>query len=365
VLIREMQDQFTLTRLSLGFAHVYLHQNRYEESKREAIDAIRRSEKINSTSLRRKAYLALYRVDSARKNYKEALDYYQKSQIMYDSIFSAEKSRQIIEIQEKYESEKKAREIEALQREMEKKQVQVIQHENRLYVVGSLLVVVLCVGAFTYWRLRINRERKAHEDLIQKHKEVIRAQEEVQEKISRELHDNIGQKLIGLKMNIEGAHLDGKNFQPEELALLDEITSDIRNTSHSLSPYTLQTEGLEFAIEKLLRTFFRNSIIRYSFEAFHLKGRYSYQTEINVYRIGQELLTNVIKHASANRVAVQLYENATHLVLIVEDDGKGIETPVNKGFGLRNIETRIKIINGVFHSESVAGKTTSTIRVPL
>lgn len=364
VLVNEVKDENLQAQLNIGLAYVYISVNRINEAEKEAHEGLARANKLHLSSIKAQAYDKLHRIDSIRGDYRESLINYKRAQDIKDSLFTIEKSKQIAEIEKKYEVEKKSKEIQELQREVEKKQAQVTQSKYRLYTLGSLLAALVLGFALVFLRARNKRESKEREEVIQKQKEVMLAQEEIQEKISRDLHDDIGQKMIALKMDMESNVLEKTALQMP-LTLLNEITSDIRNLSHALSPQVFQTDGLQTAFDKLLSNAFHNSSIQCSFEKFNLKSKYPYEIEINVYRIGQELIANILKHANARNVAVQLYENATHLILITEDDGKGFDASFEKGFGLGNIEARSRMLKGIFHYESAVGKTISTFRVPV
>jgi signal transduction histidine kinase len=364
VLAREIKEESALCELNIGIGFIYTMQKKLKKAEKETREGLERANRLGQPDYKAQAYSQLYRIDSTRGNFKDALLNYKKSEAITDSLYNFKSAQQISDIEKKYELERKTTEIQGLQLQVEKEQSQVAGAKYRLFAVTSLLLLVISLSVFIFFRIISQRKRNAQEDIIKKQKEVILAQENVQEKISRDLHDNIGQRMIVLKMNLESSY-EGIRVSAPVFSLLKEITTDIRDLSHSLSPYILQTEGLRSALDILLKTVFDNSSVEYTFESFNLQNTYPYEIEINLYRIGQELISNVLKHANADQVTMQLYESAAHLILIVEDDGNGMVSPLQKGFGIANIESRVKMLSGMFHFDSANGKTISTIRIPL
>lgn len=361
VLATETKNNFLLTQLHINYANSYLHLKNLKKSIDEAKSALTQSEKIGVPHLKAEAYKVMGKIDSVRGGYLEALENFKKSQSIADSVFNKEKSRQLIEIREKYEAEKKAREIQKLQHEIDKKKALVAQQKFQMYSLLGITAAVVSFVFLIYYGNKTKKERTLQTKLLQKHKEVIIAQEETYKKISRDLHDNIGQKMIALKMNIEAK----SDPPPDLMILIDEVTTDMRNMSHTLSPHILEADGLKAAFEGMLKSVFANFQGDHVFEAFHLKEKYPYEIEINIFRIAQELATNIVKHARANQVSVQLYENSNNLVLIFEDDGVGFDPQAQKGFGLRSVENRVQIVKGVFAIDISNGRTSSAIRIPL
>jgi len=113
---------------------------------------------------------------------------------------------------------------------------------------------------------------------------------------------------------------------------------------------------------------FQGSVIQSEFEAFGVDNRFDEKVELAVYRVAQELVNNIIKHAGAQKVSVQVFKNGAQLLLIVEDDGKGFdfETASNSGLGMLNMKGRLQTVQGKIHFEAgPQGGTVATIKVPI
>ena len=207
---------------------------------------------------------------------------------------------------------------------------------------------------------------------------MITGQENERRRIAREIHDGIGPLLSYSKLELDAfldEFVDHHNHLAEEKLLnirqtLDSITNDLRDLSHHLIPRLLEEFGLFSAFSSLttrLGTSVKSSVTFYC--NFGTELRFGPNLELNLYRCGQELINNAVKHAGASEILVQLIKHEHSLVLMVEDDGIGFD-PQNKkeeyrGIGLTNIETRVRTLNGEFLIESQDRRGTSaSIEIP-
>jgi signal transduction histidine kinase len=201
---------------------------------------------------------------------------------------------------------------------------------------------------------------------------VIEAQESERRRIARDLHDGVGQKLAGMRLLWE-ANIDNKSDNTAEQfssikKLMDQSVQEVRSISHQMMPKELEQFGLIAAIDQMLSEGVVKDTICWSFEHLNLTPRLDSAIELALFRITQELVSNIIKHANAKQVNVQLLKTNDHVVLMVSDDGKGM-TPVSdktRGIGMVNIESRATSLGGKVHVETALGKgTVTTIRIPL
>ena len=154
------------------------------------------------------------------------------------------------------------------------------------------------------------------------------------------------------------------------MQLLDEASVELRNISHNIMPVTLSKLGLVAGLKNLSNTISSNSGLQINFSAHDFQERLDEHTEISIYRVVLELINNVVKHAQANKVTIQLIRYPDHINLTVEDNGKGFDYPraleEKKGIGLGNIQSRVDYLKGVMNVDAVPGRgTTVIIDVPL
>lgn len=208
---------------------------------------------------------------------------------------------------------------------------------------------------------------------------IIAGQEKERRRIAREIHDGIGPLLSYSKLELDAfldEYEDLNNKVTEERLLnirqtLDSITNDLRDLSHHLIPRLLEEFGL-FSAFNNLSTKINNSIkskVEF-YSNIENEIRFDRDLELNLYRCGQELINNAVKHAKATEILVQLIKHEQSIVLMVEDDGVGFEQLKNNqddfGIGLTNIETRVRTLDGEFILESTGNKgTTASIELPL
>ena len=199
---------------------------------------------------------------------------------------------------------------------------------------------------------------------------MIEAEEKERSRIAKDLHDGIGQRLSALKMSL--ATYQKKQSNTGDEAHLAEIVegfhrsaNEVREISHKMMPRTLLEYGLIKATEELLSSCFKYTDIDPVFEHLDFDERLEEKLEIVVFRIIQELVTNILKHAEASTVKIQLIRLKHKINLVVEDNGKG-RTGRSDGHGLLNINTRVEMLQGVVNYESAAQQGfTAMITIPM
>jgi signal transduction histidine kinase len=201
---------------------------------------------------------------------------------------------------------------------------------------------------------------------------VVAGQELERQRLARELHDETGQALtsilLGLKA-IEEAD-NGQDVRQSVLELRElvvETLQDVRRLAVELRPTALDDFGLVAALQRLAETFAEQTGIRVHIEAALGDSRLPAETETALYRIVQEALTNVIKHAQAGTVSVVLTRKGDHVVAVIEDDGRGFdpEDMRDERLGLLGMRERIALVDGQLSVESRPGEgTTIAVEVP-
>lgn len=301
-------------------------------------------------------------------NYQKALEYFKRFHASKDSLRSAESRSDFNELLVQYESLEKEQKIA-------QQKAEILEGEKQLWL-SLTIFSLLSLGGIIYYIQRRQMQERRHQQEILTEKEkgmaaMISATESERKRISKDLHDGIGQKLSALKLGL--LHLKTSIKDQELKNDLNEISEEfsksaeeVRSISHQMMPRALMENGLISAIEDLCESSFKFSTINYSFDHHGLKSRYPESIEISLYRICQELLNNALKHAQANEIQLQLMEIKGKLILLVEDNGKGISSENTKGHGLMNIKSRIDYLKGTVNFEP--GPETgmlATITIPL
>jgi signal transduction histidine kinase len=223
------------------------------------------------------------------------------------------------------------------------------------------------------------QERRAGEERIKKLlRQLVHAQEEERRKIARELHDTLGQQLAALHVSIEiiSSKVDSEVSLKDDVErmrqIFNRLNSDVDFLAWELRPPLLDLLGLDAALESFVKEWSQQFGIAAAYQAVKMEGaRFGPEGEINLYRIFQEALQNIHKHAGATHVNVLLERHDGQAVLVIEDNGKGYTAAHeavgdDRGMGLTNMQERAALIGGEVEVETEAGAgTTIFVRVPL
>jgi len=233
------------------------------------------------------------------------------------------------------------------------------------------LSVIGSIGSFYRKRIqKLNKEKTQQEEFTKK---LIESQENERKRVAAELHDSLGQDLLIIKNK---ALVSIKKNEPdkllEQMNEISELTSatlnDVREISYNLRPYELDRLGLTKTIESMIERANSSTNINFIGNIDDIDKIFTPAAEINIYRIVQESLNNVIKHSEAQEVIVSVLKKGSEIVVNISDDGKGfdIRNMKRKGFGLKGIEERVRLLNGEFKIESQLGKKTDLkINIPI
>lgn len=202
---------------------------------------------------------------------------------------------------------------------------------------------------------------------------LVAGQEEERKRLSRELHDGLGQMLTAIKLQVEGldVRLTNSGVSDHNIPLLKNLISqtiqEARSISNNLMPSTLSDFGLMPALRILAEQHNRSAPGMVTLEADRrlmkpAAERLAQPVEITLYRVTQEALTNAIRHGKATHIGIHLFEKDQYLHLSISDNGAGFKTQrLNKephGQGVHNMHERVKLVNGTFKLTSVPGKGT-------
>lgn len=201
-------------------------------------------------------------------------------------------------------------------------------------------------------------------------KAMVATQEEERKRISRDLHDDVGTKLSALKLFVSSLYDKATRINNDEIKFLakssedfiTEAMQDVRQLLLNLSPTVLEEFGYTTAVEGLVNKINETHKINFKLVVFGMSGRLRKEYELVLYRLTQELINNVLKHAEANYVSLQIGRRDKKIILMIEDDGKGFDIDVHKsGYGLQNLYARTKLMHGSITIDSKPGNGTSVL----
>jgi len=325
------------------------------------------------------------------KNYKLA---YEFSTSYYNGLENAPKENSVSKTEQTYLIKK---DNEAIRQEMEsvneilKLQSEKAKAQKNAYLVLFISAIIIAIAIFFILQQRAKNlkalNEKNQELMASKEKEhnnrieqvltekevemleaVMNGMEKERTRIGQDLHDELGSILATTRLHFASMEdqIDQLNDTQQQqykkgIALIDQACDEMRNISHNMMSGLLQEYGLVIAIKDLAQSINDAGMITVNVIDSNLETRLPQETEVVIYRIIQELLSNILKHAQASEVTIQINRYNGDLGITVEDDGRGFDYHVSRqgnGMGLRNIERRVSALGGTWHVETSPGRGT-------
>ena len=235
-------------------------------------------------------------------------------------------------------------------------------------IAASLFVLLLVISVFFLFRIYLKRKNKL---LLEKERmniefeqTLLKSQLEIQEHtfnhISREIHDNIGQVLSLVRINLNTLKAPG---DLEKLELMDDLMgkaiTDLRNLSHSLDADLIRNNGWMMPVTKLLADLEKTGKFKTFIEQDENLPALGNDKPIILFRMIQEVINNIIRHAAADTIHLDAKKENGKLIIKIKDNGKGFDAGRNSGgVGLQNLKNRSKMINGDLSIKSEQGRGT-------
>ncbi len=325
------QIGIALVKVNLG--QVFLDENQYDSAEIVLKEGLNLALESRSFFQLKHAYKGLTRLENLKGNYQKADDYFDLYVAHMDSLYNSETNHMISEMQVKYDTaaKTKALEYEQLQNK-----------NNRLLLLLLLILTVILVLLIVLIRHRkkLQAERLKIEGL--------RHVENERSRIARDLHDNLGAELslISSKIDIEAFKHDNTPVQ-EELNRISEISKNanhqLRETIWSIHKPDITLQELGNKIDDYTRRIFNGTSVTINIRISETPINLSPALALNLFRISQETINNTFKYAQAQKLNIILNGHEIR----IEDDGTGFNiATVRRGYGLNNIEARVKELNG-------------------
>jgi signal transduction histidine kinase len=305
-----------------------------------------------------KAYETLHQYDSS-------LVYYKLYHLYRDSTFNKDETKALA----KFNAELEKQVFVAEQEKINLKKDQLLK-TRKLYITFLSILALLISGIFLLI-LRGNINRKKRELIEQEEKsqrafsqQLLQSQEDEKIRISRELHDSVGQDLILLKNKAQSLKDQGLE------SCISETLNNVRRITQGLHPFVLERFGLTSALKKLIETVDANSSIFISEEVDEIDNLLTKQQELGVYRIVQESINNILKHSESPSALIVVAKEMNTIVLKIKDYGKGFDwsekSKIKNSLGMKTLQERAKILNAELSITSIVAKgTTIHLKIPI
>lgn len=300
-------------------------------------------------------------------NSNEAYTLLKDAMRVKDSLVNTSSESRIAEMQTLYETEKNQQQINLQQEQLSKKN----------YILAGIILVALLLGLLgvSGWlRYRLKQRSRLQNEIMKQQelsaKAVIEAEEDERQRIARDLHDGVGQMMSATKMNLSAIESDMKFDNNEQRAsfekiigLVDESCKEIRNVSHNMMPNALLKKSLASAIRDFIDKMDKKTLQIHLYTE-GLDERLDSSVETVLYRIIQECVNNVIKHAQATTLDISVIKEKDGICATIEDNGKGFDIADKEkfeGIGLKNILTRVEYLKGTVDFDSSLTRGTAVV----
>lgn len=358
-----------------NIAGIYMGKGQYSEGIKWAKQALELSKQTQYKHGEQNAWLILSGLYEKTGDYKQALATYQKYQEISAATINENNDKQIAQMQTQYDTEKKEARINLLNKQNTIQQLSISSRNKTISIIAALFLLSAILAGLFFYRNKLKQKAKELKQQDMLTKAVVDAEENERKRIASDLHDGVGQLFSAVKMNLNG--LFERISMPREedrflaentLALVDESCKEVRSISHQMMPNMLLRSGIASDLKSFIEKI-DSDTLKVTLEATGFKNKLESNVETMLYRIIQESINNVIKHAKATRLDITLNRDAKGISAKIADNGIGFD--MNRkdefsGIGLKNIATRIEYLKGTIKYMSAPGKgTTVAIEVPI
>ena len=382
-----------LKEANINLGHIYFRNQEYDKAIKYYKNTLESSKNSQNKSEKLKALDGLYLAYSVKQDYDSAIYYSQQYNSLRDSLETDYKKA--VDYREKFARVQKENELLLRDKKISIVNIKNLELKNQnnnilIYTLSTIFsLFVLLFFLWTKWKVERQKkeiavkdkelEEKKLEQLIKNqeiksYNEMLNTQDRERKRISQDLHDRIGSILSVAKVYYKSGEeqlLQNKNFDlvsfQKANELIDEACQEVRRLSYEMSSGVLTKFGLLSAVEDLVITIEQTKKIKIEFIAGDLENRLENNIEIQIYRIIQELMNNILKYADSNHVTIQILKLKNEVNVQVEDDGIGFNTnEQSRGMGLQNIKSRVSSLGGKIDIDSVIGRGTYVnIEIPI
>jgi len=367
----DIKDNYGIAIALIELAEVNRDKKDYVSAISYAKKAISFSKQVAYPDMLQNGYLLLAGIYEKQQNYNNAYQAHKAYVSVKDSIFNLEKSKQISELQTHYDTEKKEQKIILLNQANTIQKLKLTKRDGIIFIISTCFLLFAIISYLLYNRYKLRQNaRLQHEVIIQQDlatKAVLNAEENERKRIAVELHDGLGQMFSAVKLNLSaiGENITFKDDHNQQmfgktLNLVDESCKEVRAISHQMAPNLLLKAGLTSAVRDFIDNIDSRKL-KVNLSTFGLQYRLEENIEIVLYRVIQEAVNNVIKHANAHILDIQLSKDEEGINAMIEDNGTGfdvLQLDRFEGIGLKNISSRVAYLKGTVDFSSRPGKGT-------
>ncbi len=356
----------------------------YSEAIQVLNNSIAKAEEISNLEIQKNIYENLAIVYKKAKDYKASNEALIQYHIFRDSLNNRKQKKEITELEVKYETATKEKEILELKENQLLKDSEIKRQQllKRFYIFAFISVLIPILGLLLvyYQKLRVKNKYNAQKEEINKQKiasflkeqelklanTYVIAQNEERSRIARELHDSIGGSLAAIKLQMKDIQKD-EDIQKTIINQLDDTYEQVREISHNLIPKKISQTAFANYITDYIKTIEKVTEPEITFIP-HPEEKINViddNQKVEIFKIIQELITNALKHAKAKVIEICLNVYNDSIEIIFEDDGIGFDVKkTNNGIGLQNIKKRLSLLKATIDIDSTINRGTA-IRIEI
>ncbi|MFT3979521.1 MAG: histidine kinase [Ferruginibacter sp.] len=364
-------------------ARAYLKIKDYTHAAQYAQNANAIAAGLQNHSLRAGSYETLKNVAAAQNDFAGAFRYAELYKLYADSASNEATQQSTLYLEARYQNVKKENEIAALTISNKNKELEVFRR-NKILLTGGIVSAALLLLMGLLYRQSRHKRIIAEKDAMLQQEQVkflerqqqlvslqamVNGQETERTRIAKDLHDGLGGLFSTTKMYFSTLQHEQPALKEEPLfiksyEMVNAASEEVRRIAHNMMPEVLIKIGLLQATQELCNSVSAGKLLTVTLQSYGMEQRLGSSTEIMLFRIIQELLNNIIRHAKATEALIQFNREGDRLSIIVEDNGHGFNTAAADGkakAGLASVESRVHYLNGTLSIDSQQNSGTTVM----
>lgn len=347
----------------------YIYQKKFKQAEEQLLQGMKLAEQDSIVDAQLGIYITLSQLKFAQHDFAAGSFYESKWDDLYGTNHEKELSEYGAEMETKYETEKKEQQLKLKDAQLKTKSV------LNYVLIGTafFLLVISLLSYRTYRQKQKLQQQRITELEIQQQltatEAILKGEAQERARLAKDLHDGLGGMLSGIKFafsrirgNLVMTAENNEAFE-RSLDMLDGSIKEMRRVAHNMMPEALVQYGLDTALRDYTAEINKAGMLQVLYQSMNMENKTIDSTvSVIIYRIVQELLNNIVKHAAAGKALVQLVLHDKQLLVTVEDDGKGFNRQQIEnapGIGWKNIRSRVEFLKGSIDIQSAAGKGVS------
>ncbi|MCZ4223342.1 tetratricopeptide repeat-containing sensor histidine kinase [Pedobacter rhodius] len=369
-LAQKLKEVYPEQRLLLQKFYALYNKKDFSQAKDVAIDLTKRKPFMNISVNRIQIFYALAKTFEELKDSDGAYEWLEKYSKLNDSLAKSNLETKVNALEIRFRNAESRKKIAALNAANEKANLDAKNSRLINWLLGSISLFMFIVFALTFFFYQNRKKLEAQKEQVRVSRAMLLGQENERVRLARDLHDGLGGMLASIKINLSDFASEKKISDADLnqiIKRLDSSIKELRRIAHNMMPEMLLKFGLESSLRDLCASLISETL-QINFQCLGISPNLIIQEQIAIYRIVQELLSNVVKHSNAKNALLQCSQDDQVFFITIEDDGKGFNPDglaEQPGIGLNNIKSRVAYLNGTLEILSKDSQPGTSINIEL